>query len=50
MRRTFNLGVGFVLCTAAGSADRVLRELESRGENPYVIGELEPGARGVVFR
>lgn len=50
MRRTFNLGVGFVLCTAAGSADRVLRELESRGENPYVIGELELGARGVVFR
>jgi len=41
MRRTFNLGIGFVLILHAGDADPLLRELRQAGENPVVIGEVE---------
>ncbi|MGA9750988.1 MAG: phosphoribosylformylglycinamidine cyclo-ligase [Acidobacteriota bacterium] len=49
MRRTFNLGVGMVLCVEAGSAGSLRAELESRGEKVFTIGELKEGPRGVVF-
>ena len=49
MRRTFNLGVGMVLCVEAGSAGSLRAELESRGERVFTIGELQEGPRGVVF-
>jgi len=41
MRRTFNLGVGFVLIVPPGAADPVIGELRQAGENPVVIGEVE---------
>jgi phosphoribosylformylglycinamidine cyclo-ligase len=41
MRRTFNLGIGFVLILHSREADPVLRELRQAGENPTVIGEIE---------
>jgi phosphoribosylformylglycinamidine cyclo-ligase len=49
MRRTFNLGVGMVLCVEAASAEGLKAELESRGEKVFTIGELKEGPRGVVF-
>jgi phosphoribosylformylglycinamidine cyclo-ligase len=46
MLRTFNCGVGLVLVAAAGEADAVLAALKAAGEQPVIVGEIEPG-RGV---
>ena len=46
MLRTFNCGVGLILVVAAGEVDAVLAALKAAGEQPFVVGEIEPG-RGV---
>ncbi len=40
LRRTFNLGLGFVIVVAKGDADRALEQLRSVGEDPRVVGEI----------
>lgn len=40
MRRTFNLGIGLVMIVAAESVERILANLQSRGENGYIIGQV----------
>lgn len=42
MRRTFNMGVGFVLIVARESADEMLRSLDKEGA--YRIGEIQKGS------
>jgi phosphoribosylformylglycinamidine cyclo-ligase len=43
MRRTFNLGIGFVVIVPKKSAKAVLKTLRKRGENGRVIGEVVGG-------
>lgn len=40
MRRTFNCGVGFVLCVPAHTADAVVRGLHNAGEEAWVCGDV----------
>jgi len=49
MRRTFNLGVGLILCVRADRLDAALAALRESGEAPFVCGELRQGPRGVVY-
>ena len=42
MLRTFNCGIGFVLCVAAGRRREAMRTLEAAGEAPTLIGEIVP--------
>jgi phosphoribosylformylglycinamidine cyclo-ligase len=46
MLRTFNCGIGMVVIAERGRADEVLAALHAAGEQPVVIGAVEPG-RGV---
>jgi len=41
MRRTFNLGIGFVCVVAADAVDDVLASLKQTGEDPVVIGSVK---------
>ena len=41
MRRTFNLGIGFVIIVSKKSAKPVLKVLHRRGENAHTIGKVE---------
>jgi phosphoribosylformylglycinamidine cyclo-ligase len=41
MLRTFNCGVGLVLCVGAADADRTLALLARRGEDAWVMGRIE---------
>lgn len=41
MRRTFNLGVGMILIVGKENVDNLLRELKAKGENAFVMGEVE---------
>ncbi len=42
MRRTFNCGIGMVVCVAAGQADMVAALLTAAGEQVHVIGTIVP--------
>jgi phosphoribosylformylglycinamidine cyclo-ligase len=50
MYRTFNCGVGMVLCIAAEDRDLALRLLGEAGEDAWLIGEIIPGSNKVEFR
>jgi phosphoribosylformylglycinamidine cyclo-ligase len=49
MRRTFNMGIGFVIVVAREDAAAATRTLEAQGERVYAIGEVVPGAPGVEY-
>ncbi len=49
MHRTFNCGIGMVVCVAAADADRTLGILRGRGETATLVGEVRRGNRGVVI-
>ncbi len=40
MLRTFNCGIGFVLCAPASEADGLMQALTDAGEQPVLIGEM----------
>jgi phosphoribosylformylglycinamidine cyclo-ligase len=52
MLRTFNCGIGFVLCVPADQADSAMAILREQGETPLRIGEVIARSDGpaVVFR
>jgi phosphoribosylaminoimidazole (AIR) synthetase len=44
MLRTFNMGIGLILVTAADRAEQLIDELAARGgRDARVIGEVVPG-------
>ncbi len=49
MRRTFNMGVGFVLVVRPEDAARAAAILEGEGEQVFEIGEIRAGQRGVAY-
>jgi phosphoribosylformylglycinamidine cyclo-ligase len=46
MHRVLNCGVGMVICVAADEAERALTVLREAGEQPWVIGRIEPATEG----
>ncbi len=49
MRRTFNMGVGFLVVVASSDAARARGVLEKAGERVYEVGEIVAGVRGVKY-
>ncbi|MBW9257754.1 MAG: phosphoribosylformylglycinamidine cyclo-ligase [Candidatus Thiodiazotropha sp. (ex. Lucinisca nassula)] len=52
MLRTFNSGVGMVVCVSADDADSTLALLDEQGENAWKLGSIEPAdsrRQGVVI-
>ena len=52
MHRTFNCGIGMVLCVAGDQADTALQVLQTQGEQAWQIGviEAQQGDQQVVLR
>ena len=46
MYRTFNCGVGMVLCVPAEQAEKAVAFLNERGEEASIIGSIEEGGEG----
>jgi len=40
MLKTFNCGIGMVVCVAKDNVDAVLAELKANDETAYVIGDI----------
>ncbi|MEE4659259.1 MAG: phosphoribosylformylglycinamidine cyclo-ligase [Halieaceae bacterium] len=49
MHRTFNCGVGMVLCVAEAEADACLASLNAAGEQAWVLGAVEAGHAATVL-
>ncbi len=49
MRRTFNMGLGYLLVVRPGDAARAAQTLSAAGERVFDVGEIRPGARSVVY-
>ncbi len=49
MRRTFNLGVGFVVVVPPAEQSRALDVLRGAGESPFVLGTVVETAAGTPF-
>lgn len=50
MLRTFNMGIGMVLAVPVAQAYDVLANLENRGEEAVIIGEIVEGERKVQYK
>ena len=53
MLRTFNCGIGMVVCVAGADEDQAIRQLEGSGEIVYRIGRVvDSGSKdpSVIFR
>jgi phosphoribosylformylglycinamidine cyclo-ligase len=49
MRRTFNMGLGFLLVVAADDVAAATRRLETAGERVFDVGEIVAGDPGVDY-
>ncbi len=49
MYRTFNMGIGMVVCVPPGTARRALEALADIGAESIILGVVEPGTRGTVL-
>jgi phosphoribosylformylglycinamidine cyclo-ligase len=49
MRRTFNMGIGYLLVVRPSDADRAAQALTAGGERVFEVGEIRDGARSVVY-
>lgn len=49
MRRTFNMGLGYLLVVRPGDAARAAQTLSAAGERVFDVGEIRAGARSVVY-
>ena len=49
MRRTFNMGIGYILVSDTKNTDKILDSLDKNGYDCYIIGNLTKGAEGVRY-
>ena len=49
MRRTFNMGLGYLLVVRPGAAARAGQALSAAGERVFEVGEIRAGDRSVVY-
>ena len=49
MRRTFNMGIGYLLVVRPGDAGRAKQALTASGERVFEVGEIRAGVRSVVY-
>ncbi len=49
MYKTFNMGIGMILIVDKSDAQKVVRKFNRLGEQVFIIGQVEKGARGVTY-
>lgn len=50
MFRTFNMGIGLIICASPREAAHITDRLRLRGEKNFTLGRIVEGRRGVRFR
>ncbi|MDE7434259.1 MAG: phosphoribosylformylglycinamidine cyclo-ligase [Lachnospiraceae bacterium] len=49
MYNTYNMGLGMVLAVAPQDVDAAMEAISAAGEQPYVVGKIENGEKGVTL-
>ncbi len=49
MYNTYNMGLGMVLAVAPEDVDKTVAAIKEVGEQPYVVGHIEAGEKGVTL-
>ena len=49
MYNTFNMGIGMVTAVDAADVDKAMEAVRAAGDEPYVIGRIEAGEKGVTL-
>ena len=49
MYNTFNMGIGMVLAVDPDDVDKTIEAIRAAGEEPYVVGHIEAGEKGVTL-
>ncbi|MGE3919358.1 MAG: phosphoribosylformylglycinamidine cyclo-ligase [Gammaproteobacteria bacterium] len=49
MLKTFNCGIGMIICVSSADVDKTLAELKKLNETAWVIGEINTGEQSVVY-
>ena len=49
MYNTFNMGIGMVLAINPADVDKTMEAIKAAGEEPYVIGKIQRGEKGVTL-
>ena len=48
MYNTFNMGIGMVVAVDKADVDKAMEAVRAAGDEPYVIGRIEAGEKGVI--
>lgn len=49
MYNTFNMGIGMIVAVDPSDVEKTMDAMRAAGENPYVIGLIESGEKGVTL-
>ena len=49
MYNTYNMGLGMVVAVAPEDVDKTVAAIKEAGEQPYVVGHIEAGEKGVTL-
>ena len=49
MYNTYNMGLGMVLAVDPADTEKAMEAIRAAGEDPYVVGIVEKGEKGVVL-
>ena len=49
MYNTFNMGLGMVVAVDEADVDKTMAAIKAAGDQPYVVGTIENGEKGVTL-
>ena len=49
MYNTFNMGLGMVVAVDEADVDKAMVAIKAAGDQPYVVGTIENGEKGVTL-
>ena len=49
MYNTFNMGLGMVVAVDEADVDKTMASIKAAGDQPYVVGTIENGEKGVTL-
>lgn len=49
MYNTFNMGLGMIMAVDEADVDKTMEAVKAAGEDPYVVGRIETGEKGVTL-
>ena len=49
MYNTYNMGLGMIVAVDAKDVDKTLEAIRKAGEQPYIVGKIEAGEKGVTL-